>query len=87
MSICTFPVQAQNSPGRMVKELRKRLFNATVYIKLRVCFTFAKYENDTCLYVRQPMCLLMHICYSKIHLHQLGSFILIKTMLNSLNVL
>ena len=36
-----------------------------------------------CLYVRQPMCLLMHICYSKIHFHQLGPFELIKTTLNS----
>ena len=43
MSICTFPVQAQNSPRRMVNELRKRYINATV----RVCFTFAKFENDT----------------------------------------
>ena len=40
-----------------------------------------------CLYVRQPMCLFMHICYSKIRFHQLGPFKLIKTMLNSLNVL
>ena len=32
------------------------------------------------------MCLLMLFCYSKIHLHQLGSFKLIKTMLKSLNV-
>ena len=32
------------------------------------------------------MCLLMLFCYSKIHFHQLGSFKLIKTMLNSLNV-
>ena len=47
MSICTFHVQAQNSPRRMVNELWKRLFNATVYTKFRVCFTFAKYENDT----------------------------------------
>ena len=47
MSICTFLVQAQNQPRRMVNELRKRLFNATVYIKFQVCFTFAKYENDT----------------------------------------
>ena len=32
------------------------------------------------------MCLLMHICYSKIHFHQLGLFKVIKTMLKSLNV-
>ena len=46
MSICTFPVQAQNSPRGMVNELQKQLFNATVYMEFRVCFTFAKYEND-----------------------------------------
>ena len=38
-----------------------------------------------CRFVRQPMCLLMLFCYSKIHFHQLGSFKLIKTMLKSLN--
>ena len=32
------------------------------------------------------MCLLMRFCYSKTHFHQLGSFKLIKTRLNSLNV-
>ena len=32
------------------------------------------------------MCLLMHICYSKIHFHQLGPFKLIKTMMISLNL-
>ena len=32
------------------------------------------------------MCLLMLFCHSKIHLYQLGSFKLIKTMLKSLNV-
>ena len=32
------------------------------------------------------MCLLMRICYSKIHFHQLGPFKLNKTMLKSLNV-
>ena len=47
MSICNFPVQAQNLPRRLVNGLRKRLLNATVYIKFRVCFTFAKHENDT----------------------------------------
>ena len=36
----------------------------------------------------QPyLLLLMHICYSKIHFLQLGPFKLIKTTLNSLNVL
>ena len=36
--------------------------------------------------MRQPICLLVLFCYSKIHFHQLGSFKLIKTMLKSLNV-
>ena len=39
-----------------------------------------------CRYVRQPMCLLMLYCNSKIHIHQLGPFKLIKTMLKYLNV-
>ena len=39
-----------------------------------------------CRYVRQPMCLLMSFCYSKIHFHQLGTLKLIKTMSKSLNV-
>ena len=40
-----------------------------------------------CRYVKQPMCLLMLLCNSKIHFHHLGPFKLIKTMLKSLNVL
>ena len=87
MSICTFPVKAHNSPRQMVNELRKRKFNVTFYMEFRVCFTFAKYETIRCLDVRQPMCLLIHICYSKIHFYQLGPFKLIKTMLKSLNIL
>ena len=46
MSVCTFPVLAQNTPRRRVKEFWKRQFNAIVYIKFRVCFTFAKYVHD-----------------------------------------
>ena len=61
--------------------------NATVYMEFQVCFTFAKYEAIRCLYVRQPMRLVVHICYSEIHFYQLGTFKLIKTMLKSLNVL
>ena len=38
-----------------------------------------------CRYVRQPMCLLMLFCNSKIHFNQFGPFKLIKTMLKSLN--
>ena len=39
-----------------------------------------------CRHLRQPICLLMLFCYSKIHFHQLGSCKLIKTMLKSLHV-
>ena len=47
MSICTFPVKAQNSKRRMVKELRKCFFfYASVHMEFRVCFSFATYEND-----------------------------------------
>ena len=38
MSICIFPVQGNR--------FWKHLFNATVYIKFPVCFTFLKYGND-----------------------------------------
>ena len=56
-------------------------------MEFQVCFTFANHENDMLLYVRQPMCLLMLFCNSKTHFHQLEPFQLIKTMLESLNVL
>ena len=46
MSICTFPVSDQNTARHMVTEFWKCLFNATVYMEFRVCFTFAKYEKD-----------------------------------------
>ena len=46
MSICTFPVFEQNTSRRMGNEFWKRLFNITVYIEFRVCFTLASYEND-----------------------------------------
>ena len=49
MSICTFPVQAQNTSRRMLIGFLERLFNATVYMEFQVCFTFAKYENDMLL--------------------------------------
>ena len=83
MSICTLLVQAQNSPRQMVNELRKRQFNATVYIKFRVCFTFAKYENDML-----SLCEITNVFIDAYLLfqnpfHQLGPFALIKTMLNS----
>ena len=64
----------------------KRLFNATVHMELRVCFTIAKYEIDMV-----PLCETIDVfidafCYPKIHFHQLGPFKLIKTMLKSLQV-
>ena len=52
----------------------------------QVCLCLQSMKTICCRYVRQPMCLLMFFCYSKIHFHQLGPFKLIKTMLKSLNV-
>ena len=45
MSVCTFPVYAQNTSRRKVNEFLKRKFNATVCMEFQVCFTFAKIEN------------------------------------------
>ena len=56
-------------------------------MEFRVCFTFVKYEKIGCRYVRQPNVLIDAFSYSKIHLHQLGPFKLIKTVLKFLNVL
>ena len=53
MSICTFPMYDQNTARQMVSEFWKCLFNATVYMEFRVCFTFVKYEKIGCRYVRQ----------------------------------
>ena len=71
----------------MVNEFWKCLFNATVYMEFQVCFTFAKYEKIGCCYVREPNVLIDAFSYSKINLHQLGPFKLIKTMLKFLHVL
>ena len=46
MSVCTYPMLEQNLSSQLVNGFRKRLFNATVYMRFRVCFTFVKYEND-----------------------------------------
>ena len=70
----------------MLNEFWKCLSNATDYMEFRVCFTFAKYEKIGCRYVRQPNVFIDAFFYSKIHLHQLGPFKLIKTMLKSLHV-
>ena len=46
MSICTFPVYEQKLASQLVNGFWKRLFNATIYMKIRVCFTCVKYECD-----------------------------------------
>ena len=71
---------------RRVKEFWKRKFNATVYMKFRVCFTLEKYEYDILSLCETTSEFIYVFCYSKIHFHQLGSFKFIKTMLNCFNV-
>ena len=57
-------------------------------MEFRVCFTLAKFENDMLsLCETTNVSIGVFFCYSKIHLHQVGSFILIETMLKYLNVL
>ena len=77
MSICTFLLYPQNISKRMVNECLKRYFNATVYMEFEHVLLLQSMKTIRCRYVRQPMCLLMHFCYSKIHFHQLGPFTLI----------
>ena len=55
-------------------------------MKFRVCFTLAKYENDMLSLCETTNVFIDAFCCSKIQFYQLGSFKLIKTMLNSLNV-
>ena len=78
MSICTFPVKERNSSSQMVNGFWKRFFNATVYVKFRVCL---KYENDMMSLCETTNVFIDAFCYPKIHLHLLGPFKLIKTML------
>ena len=54
---------------------------SSVYTEFRVCFTAAKYENETC------NAFIDAFCYSKIHFHQSGPFKLIKIMLKYVHVL
>ena len=68
-------------------EFLKRLFNATVYMEVRVCFTIAKHENDMLPLFETINMFIDAFCYSKIHCYQLGPFKLIKTMLKSSHVL
>ena len=58
----------------------------TVYVEFRVCFTYAKYENDM-FSIETSNAIIDALCYSIIHFHQSVPFKLIKTMLNFLQVL
>ena len=71
----------------MENEFLKRLFNTTVYMELRVCFTIAKYGNGMLSLCETSNVFIDAFCYSKIYFHQLGPFKLIKIMLKSLHVL
>ena len=55
-------------------------------MKIRICFTLAKYENNMLSLCETTNVFIDAFFYSKIHFYQLGSFKLIKTMLKSLNV-
>ena len=50
-------------------------------------FTFVKYENDILSLCETINVFFCDFCYSKIYLHQLGLFKLIKTMSKSFHVL
>ena len=56
-------------------------------MEFKLCFKFAKYENDMLLLCETTNVFIDAFCNSKIHFHQSGQFKLIKTMLKSLNVL
>ena len=71
----------------MVNEFWKRLFNATIYMEFRVCFTIAMYENDILSLCETVNVLIVAFGYAKSHFQELGPFKLIKTMLKSLHVL
>ena len=63
------------------------LFNGTVYVEFRVCFTMTMYENDMFLLCETSNAFIGAFCYSKIHFHPSGPFKSIKTMLKPLHVL
>ena len=71
----------------MVNEFLRCLFNATVYMESRVCFTIAKYDNNVLSLSETINVFIDVFCYSKIHFHWLEPFKLIKKMLKSLHVL
>ena len=79
MSICTFPLYPQKISKQMVNEFLKCKFNATVYMEFEHVLHLQSMKTIRSRYLRQPMCLLMHFCYSKIHFYQLGPFTLIKS--------
>ena len=71
----------------MINDFWKRLFNATVYMEFRVCFTIAMYENDMLSLCETINVFIDAFGYAKSHFQQLGPFRLIKTMLKSLHFL
>ena len=56
----------------------RRLFNDTVYMEFRVCFTIAKYENDIFSLCESSNEFIDAFCHSKIHFHQTGGLKLNK---------
>ena len=77
----------KNTTRRTVNGFWRRLFNDTVYMEFRVCFTIAKHENGMFSLCGTSNALIDALCYSNIHFHQIGPFKLIKTMWKSLHVL
>ena len=68
----------------MVNGFWRHLFNDTVYMEFPVCFSTAKYENDTFV-ISFSLCetsnaFIDAFCYSRIHFHQSGPLKLIKTV-------
>ena len=64
-----------------------RLFNDTIYVKFRVCFTIDNYENGIISLCDTSIAFIHALCHSKMHLHQRGPLELIKTMLKSYHIL
>ena len=64
-----------------------RLFNDTVYVKFRLWFTIANYENDIFSLCRRSNACIRVLRDSKMHFHQRGPLELIKTMLDYFHVM
>ena len=79
-------MEAQNTSRPRVKRFWKRIFNPAVYLKVQVCFTLAKYENDMLSLCETSNVFTDAFWLFQDPFHQLGSFKLIKTMLKSLNI-